>query len=75
MIEIGVIQTWDDESGTKHSRTIAAYRVDERNPKTEPEVLQPIDGRTLAVVMKLFRGIVRDHRAAAAEFGDPEETP
>lgn len=73
MLEFGVNQTWIDEEGQAHSRTIGALRIDERDRDAEPEILQPLDGRSLAVILRALRGIARDHRRAREEFGDPEE--
>jgi hypothetical protein len=70
MIEVSVTETYD-LSGQRMSRTIGAIRVDEKDPTAEPEILQPLDGRSLAVVMKVLRTMAHDQARAREEFGDP----
>lgn len=57
--------------GRQGSRNIALLRIDENDPKAEPEQLQPIDGQSLTVVMHALRKIAAQYKKARDEFGDP----
>ncbi|HEU4864996.1 MAG TPA: hypothetical protein VFT76_02005 [Actinomycetota bacterium] len=70
MIEITLTQVGIVE-GRTGSRTIGMLRIDETDPKAEPEQLQPLDGRSLTVVLAGLRKIAADYKRAREEFGEP----
>jgi hypothetical protein len=53
------------------SRTAGILRLNDEDATAEPEVLQPIDGRTLAVVAGALRKIAADQAKAWEDFGNP----
>lgn len=65
MLEVSVNQRTEDGKST---RTIGVFRVDETKPKSAPEVLQPLDGRSLVVILKVLRNMKADQDKASKDF-------
>jgi hypothetical protein len=52
-------------------RTAGMVRLNDEDASAEPEILAPLDGRTLAVVMSGLRKIAAEQVKAWEDFGDP----
>jgi hypothetical protein len=55
------------------SRTAGILRLNDEDAAAAPEILQPLDGRTLAVIVAGLRKIAEDQAKAWEEFGNPAQ--
>lgn len=63
MLELSLNRVTETD-GVRSGTTIGIIQIDETDPSVEPAILQPLDGHSLAVCLKVLNDI--DAAAAAA---------